>query len=80
MAYRILFRVTSGLMASTIGTSVYLVSCDGNSPEYGKSKITLDEALRKTQELCQRIKEESGSPGLVAGVSVDGINVLNIGA
>ena len=80
MANRILRRAVAGVIASTIGTTVYIVSCDGNPIHHGTKDYTLNDAIKKTEELCKRVKEESGSPGLVAGVSVDGINVLNLGA
>jgi len=78
MTSRIIQRVVAGVMASTIGTTVYLVACDGNPQNCSKGDA-LNDAIKKAEELCKKIKEESGSPGLVAGVSVDGTNVLNIG-
>ena len=78
MTSRIIQRIVAGVMASTIGTTVYLVACDGNPQNCSKGDA-LNDAIKKAEDLCKKIKEESGSPGLVAGVSVDGTNVLNIG-
>ena len=89
MANRILHRLVAGVVASTIGTTVYFVSCDANSPEtelkddslpVRSKEHSLNYAIKKAEELCQRAKDESGSPGLVVGVSVDGVNLFNLGA
>ena len=43
------------------------------------SGISLEEAINRAEKLCHRVKEESGSPGLVVGVSIDGKTVFKIG-
>ncbi|KAK7475774.1 hypothetical protein BaRGS_00032995 [Batillaria attramentaria] len=40
-----------------------------------RRKITLEDAIAEAQQLCQQVKDESGSPGLVVAVSVDGQQV-----
>lgn len=37
----------------------------------GCKKISLEEAIQHADKLCERVKNESGTPGLVISVSVD---------
>ena len=80
MARKMFKYSISGLMAS-FGAAAYFVSCESSTKNTlsDDNKISLDEAFRKAEGLCQRVKEESGSSGLVLGVSVDGSDIFTLG-
>ncbi|KAJ8311665.1 hypothetical protein KUTeg_011020 [Tegillarca granosa] len=44
-----------------------------------ESKITLEEAIEKSRDIIQRIKDETGGPGIVVAVSIDGKEVWSEG-
>lgn len=48
---------------------------DSRVNEIPRKRISLETAVAEAQKLCQRVKDESGSPGLVVAVSVDGQQV-----
>jgi hypothetical protein len=48
-------------------------------PRSRRKKISFEEATRRAEDLCQQVKDESGSPGLVVSVTVDGVNVFSEG-
>lgn len=89
MAKKLLSITAGALIASAFGTTVYLSNDSVKSPiKQGKSvslptvkiaQISLEEAVLKADELCQRVKDESGSPGLVVSVTVDGVLVYSKG-
>lgn len=72
MAARFVVAASAGVLASVFGAGLLAVSCR-------EKRLSLDEAVRKSSDLCRRLKEESGSPGLVVAVSVDGVNVFEKG-
>ncbi len=89
MAKKLLSITAGALIASAFGTTVYM-SADSNKSSICEEKkvslptpkiaqISLEEAVAKANELCQRVKEESGSPGLVISVTVDGKSVYSKG-
>ena len=66
---------TATLVASTFGSTVYLESAK-KSKAFASRKvksITLNEAVEAADKLCEQVKNESGTPGLVVSVSIDGI-------
>lgn len=63
------------LVASAFGSTIYLESAKTNEC-FTLSKpqgITLNEAVEVADKLCEQVKNESGIPGLVVSVSIDGI-------
>ena len=89
MAKKLLSITAGALIASAFGTKVYM-SADSNKSSICEEKnvslptpkiaqISLEEAVAKANELCQRVKDESGSPGLVISVTVDGKPVYSKG-
>ena len=72
--------------AALFGSAVYSAQSEKdlgtqNLPELRRTrkKISFEEATRRAEDLCQQVKDESGSPGLVVSVTVDGVNVFSKG-
>lgn len=81
MAKRILkfSLAVSAFTASAFGTRVYLEKGKNDSSYQKCGKITLNEAILAANKLCEQVKTESGAPGLVLSVSVDGNPVYQTG-
>ncbi len=69
------------LVASAFGSTIYLESA--KKDEYFTTSklqgITLNKAVEVADKLCEQVKNESGTPGLVVSVSIDGIPVYQRG-
>lgn len=82
------FRVKSAaaFLTAAIG-AVYLnekntftVDADKASKSDKKeAAISLQDAIERAKLLCQRVKEESGSPGLSVSVTINGVPVFSKG-
>lgn len=83
MARRILkvSLVTATLAVSACGTTIYLDSSKqiGITSPTDPKKITWSKAIQAVDKLCEQVKNESGTPGLVVSVSVDGLPVYQKG-
>lgn len=84
MARRILkvSLVTATLAVSACGTTIYLDSSKqiGITSPTDPKKITWSKAIQAVDKLCEQVKNESGTPGLVVSVSVDGLPVYQKGS
>ena len=70
----------ASLAVTAVGTTIYLEGKKKSVLLTGKDeKITLSDAIQVADKLCEQVKNESGSPGLVVAVSVDGIPVYQKG-
>ena len=68
------------MAVTAVGTTIYLEGKKKSVLLTGKDeKITLSDAIQVADKLCEQVKNESGSPGLVVAVSVDGIPVYQKG-
>ena len=82
-----LFKLSLAAAAvSTIGSQIYPNGNNKKKEELtdlsfnvNKNKTLLAEAIKNTEKLCERVKNESGTPGLVISVSVDGVPVYSNG-
>lgn len=90
MSSRVMRSSFTAVIASVLGTTVYFstkraalqeksIQQEREGVKVNKNGISLDEAIRKAEDLCLKIKEISGAPGLVVGVSIDGKLVYNKG-
>ena len=74
---------TAAIIGSTLlGSTYYIVSCENKrnvTQQLHKRSVVQSENLQKAYDLCNRVKDECGSPGLVVSVSVDGVTVLSRG-
>ena len=77
MAGRVLkvsLAAAATLVASAFGSTIYLESAKKEVVTPNKPQcITLNEAVEVADKLCEQVKNESGTPGLVVSVSIDGI-------
>ena len=99
MVKKILVTTVGALVASALGSTVYL-SGDSNKKDVSENNfqkeeyfnsgksfssapklglISLEEAIQKADDLCQQVKDESGSPGLLISVSIDGHPIYSKG-
>ena len=70
----------ASLAVTAVGTTIYLEGKKKSVLLTGKDeKITLSDAIQVADKLCEQVKNESGSPGLVVAVSVDGIPIYQKG-
>ncbi|XP_046543740.1 serine beta-lactamase-like protein LACTB, mitochondrial [Haliotis rubra] len=85
---RVIGRCAFVLVGTCMGVKMWLISAgceeaahpDSAQTEYkGDTSQTLEEAIAKSRDILQRVKDETGSPGIVVGVSVDGKQVWNLG-
>lgn len=86
MSWKFALTSAATVIGSAITTTVYLEEKNKQKTHdqlrflpIFSSNVTLEEAVKKTEQLCLRVKDESGTPGLVVSVTVDGKPVLNKG-
>ncbi|XP_071098818.1 serine beta-lactamase-like protein LACTB, mitochondrial [Haliotis cracherodii] len=85
---RVFGRCAFVILGTCMGVKMWLVSAgceeathqEAAQTEYrGDMSQMLEEAIAKSRDILQRVKDETGSPGLVVGVSVDGKHVWSQG-
>lgn len=89
MLWKLAIASATTLVGSAIATTVYSEGNDGRKVEAkhdqllfvprASSYMEIQDAVKKAEQLCLRLKEESGTPGLTISVTVDGKPVLNKG-
>ncbi len=72
----------ASLAVAAVGATIYL---DGGKKKESllsrkAEKISLSNAIQVADKLCEQVKNESGAPGLVVAVSVDGVPVYQKGS
>lgn len=89
MGWKIALTSAATVIASAITTTVSMDEKKKQKLENNHDQLifipatsgttTLQEAIRKAEQLCLRVKDESGTPGLVVSVTVDGKPIFNRG-